>query len=469
MNTLRSMLETYGLRETLGQGYEKLVIDPIRYRKIKTSDSTMQRPISKQTKHLVIGGEPFPGTVCFFTHTYFPNSSGGTERFVYNQAQRILETGGRAFIFAYSVEPRSNYPHLIGGILYREDVYQGIPVIRFRLAKAFFGGTKSISLADMSTWEPFFGWMIHHCLPQIIHFAGLNRVNVMASLCQKYQMPYIVTATDFFPVCHYSTLIDKDGMICPGSVNGARCVTHCSCGRAGDLMERHKNAHRILAGAKAVCVPSDYVAHIFAHEFSGLLLTVIPHGLDRSRQISQQRQGSVRRYMYAGSISEAKGVFLLISAFSDMPRECTLSIFGSGNRFAVSRLKRQIRKNGRVTYYGLASAERLWSAYENSDCVVVPSLVPETYNFVAHEALQSGCVVVAGDIGVFPEMIRNGKNGFLYSGGKAVSVGAALKAAMRFSWEDYHQTHFLSIEEEVSCYHALYHKYAIARGKESVL
>lgn len=462
------MLETYGFRETLGQGYEKLVIDPIRYRKVRTTEPVARQLPSTQPTRPATENHSFSGTVCYFVHAYFPDSSGGTERFVYNQAQYLLKRGGKAFVFVYSAEPRSQYPHMTGDILYREDEHQGVPVIRFRLAKAFYGGTKSIYAGDTAGWEPFFLWMVRRCAPRIVHFAGLNRTNRMAILCQKYKMPYLVTATDFFPVCHYSTLIDRDGMICSGSNGGTRCSIHCACSRAGDMTERHRTAQRILAEAEAVCVPSSYVAQIFEREFSGLTFAVIPHGLDGPRR-APKRWGPVRRYMYAGSISEAKGVFLLASAFFGMPQECTLSIFGSGNRIAVSRLKRLVRQNGRVKYHGLATAAQLRTAYENSDCVVVPSSVPETYNFVAHEALQSGCIVVARNMGIFPEMIQSGKNGFLYSDGGKAALAEALRAAIQFSWRDYRQTHFLSTEEESLSYHNLYCRYSVAHGRKFTL
>lgn len=41
--------------------------------------------------------------------------------------------------------------------------------------------------------------------------------------------------------------------------------------------------------------------------------------------------------------------------------------------------------------------------------------MPETYNFVVREALESGCLVVGSALGAISEVISPERNGFLFS------------------------------------------------------
>jgi glycosyltransferase involved in cell wall biosynthesis len=58
--------------------------------------------------------------------------------------------------------------------------------------------------------------------------------------------------------------------------------------------------------------------------------------------------------------------------------------------------------------------EALPNLLGNADCVIVPSQWPETFGFVAREALALGVPVLAARIGALPEAIVEGGNGFTF-------------------------------------------------------
>lgn len=443
-------LSTFGLSSVLRQGYEKLAVDHRRFSHLHGRDipTVFRPPLAGNT------GAPAPTSIFLVTQGYFPEMHGGTEQFVRHLAAGLQHQGSYVVIFAYSAEKPSCYPQRIGNILYREDRVDGVTVIRFRHQKPPFDLLKD--LGDDGTAESFFSCFLQIYAPQLVHFAHLRFVGGLAGSCVRNGVPYVVTLTDFFPLCHFSTRIDPTGRLCPGCQQGKGCGASCPEQRVRDSDGRYAYAAQILRAAQGVAAPSSYVASVYEREMPGLPISVIPHGVMPISAV--QRQGAVRRFAYVGSISESKGVFRLVKAFASLPDTCRLEIYGGGNRASVTRLRRMLKSNSHMQYAGSIPHEKLGAVYQRTDCVVVPSLVPETYNFVVREGLQSGCLVVGSDLGAIPEAISPGKNGFLFSLDSTDALEDALKQAVGFSWATYQKKQLPTQEGERLCYQQFYLK-----------
>lgn len=123
------------------------------------------------------------------------------------------------------------------------------------------------------------------------------------------------------------------------------------------------------------------------------------------------------------------------------------------------RLGRQSRFLGPVDF---ARKRRLLSA---ANCLLVPSLAPETSSLVAMEALACGTPVVGFKSGALPEIIEHGKTGFLVDNAK--EMAAAINETWRLSAEDCRQaarTRF-SLDRMAQEYFDLYRD-LIMRGKD---
>ena len=80
---------------------------------------------------------------------------------------------------------------------------------------------------------------------------------------------------------------------------------------------------------------------------------------------------------------------------------------------------------------GFSRKRRLLTA---ARCLVVPSIAPETSSLVAMEALACGTPVIAFRVGALPEIVENGRTGFLVSDQR--EMAAAIQSAHRIRPED---------------------------------
>ena len=445
------LLQTYGIKRAIQQGTEKLFFDARRYANIApyTDIKPEDYLYFPTAPKLQVEGL----SIILVVHRFYPEGTGGTEKFTYNLAQELVKSGNRVVVLAYSQMHHSYYDSEIGGVLYKQEVWDNLSVVKFRYKKPPADLLKDAAVTDDII--PFADWCFQQFNPLLLHFTHLSRVSALAEACRKRHKPYLVTVTDFFSVCHFTTLIRKDGQICPASRNGQNCKKYCPTSRT-DTVARHKIYRQLLSGAAAVTAPSQYVCRILQREFVNLNLLAIPHGIDITLPPKTHFKKGCTKFVYAGSLCEAKGIALLITAFKFMPNTCSLDIYGSGSELYVSRLKKLTRHSPNIKFCGNVTRQEISKAFENADCVVVPSQWPETYNFVVREALSCGCLVVASHIGALPEAIIEGENGYTFETGDKDKLLEALQKALHFNFAQYRHVTFPLVEEEAQSYMFLY-------------
>ncbi|GAA3930501.1 glycosyltransferase [Microbacterium soli] len=150
---------------------------------------------------------------------------------------------------------------------------------------------------------------------------------------------------------------------------------------------------------------------------------VIAHGVDLDRfrpPTAAERRDARSRLkldedhrvaLFVGHELDRKGVGLLIDALVDATTVLLLVV--GGYRSAVDRMTRRARANGvqdRVLFVGPQNDLARWFAA--ADMFTMPSAY-ESFGLVYTEALASGLPVIATRVGVAPELIVDGENGYL--------------------------------------------------------
>lgn len=179
-----------------------------------------------------------------------------------------------------------------------------------------------------------------------------------------------------------------------------------------------EKSRRSYEAVDALIVPSAYCKKILVQ--GGMQeekITVLPHFILSTVQHSLSNDGAGdagRSYaLYFGSLSDEKGVNTLADIFGAL--SIPLILCGTAaDGFAL-------RPNPFVTLLAQQSEDALVRLIRGARCVVSASELPETFGLIALEAIAFGKPFFGLKTGAYPEIIEDGKNGFLFDDKQALA------------------------------------------------
>lgn len=141
-------------------------------------------------------------------------------------------------------------------------------------------------------------------------------------------------------------------------------------------------------------------------------------------------------YLYLGRLSSEKGIGTLIDVFIQNPN-LKLKIAGTGP--LEEELKKKVEQSGinNVVFLGFVSGENLYQIIAQARYTMVPSEWYENNPLSIIESLALGTPIIGSRIGGIPELIENGKNGFLHESKNKKSLCEVLLKAEHLIPEEY--------------------------------
>ena len=116
-------------------------------------------------------------------------------------------------------------------------------------------------------------------------------------------------------------------------------------------------------------------------------------------------------------LEHIKGMDMIIPAFAKIHRdfpEIELIIVGDGSlRESMEAEASSLGLSDSVSFAGRQPQDRLQDFYDKIDILLMPSR-SEGFGLTAVEGMARGCVLVAADTGGLPEVVRDGKDGYLH-------------------------------------------------------
>lgn len=131
--------------------------------------------------------------------------------------------------------------------------------------------------------------------------------------------------------------------------------------------------------------------------------------------------------IFAGRLSEEKGLQTLLRAWQDLP-EITLKIAGDGPMRPL--VEEHARKLPNVCYLGNRSRQEILDLLKHAQFLVLPSEWYEGLPLIIIEALACGTPVVASALGSMTELIHDGVNGRFFQAGNSDSLVNCIRSML---------------------------------------
>lgn len=393
--------------------------------------------------------------------SFFPDSIGGTETYVYNLAKELKVFGHDIMVNYVSNFSDKNAPLL----KLRNYSFEDIPV--FVIEKNVYGfKTRDIYFDsfELPSIYYIFKQYLEKTKPDIIHFHFISPHDSIAQMkaAKTLSIPIIFTFHTSGLICSRGDLLFYGKRECDGLLNEKICllcmqkkfgIPHLLAWLWANLPKKLTDKlGSFIANLNATGRPATWlqlpwlvrkriekfkeelalIDHFIALSLWGekLLIknhipkekiTLCRHGINLNINPAVKRHtDNVLHLGYLGRIYYYKGIDLLLNAFRLLPKsyKIELDIYGIANNKADEKyfhyLLRCSRKDSRIKWKGKVTEEEKFQILSQLDALVIPSRWLESGPLVLFESWAAGVPVIGANLGGISESIQNGNNGLLF-------------------------------------------------------
>jgi glycosyltransferase involved in cell wall biosynthesis len=400
--------------------------------------------------------------ILMVVHQFLPRHVAGSEVYTYRLAQALQARGHHVELFF--TEIRTNRPQYE---LTRGE-FDGIPYFEAVHNRSFASFRHTYCDPEM---ERLFGRVLSATAPDVVHLQHLHLHSIgYIDIARRRGLPILFTLHEYMLMCLRDGLLLRPG---PTRCDGPERAACAQCAAAtyaglGDMTGASifpVPLRRLVAKLRPVLglarttteVNGDGRAYLAAVDrrrseiqtaLDAVNLFVAPSqflydrfvaaGMIRPERIihsdygffaeppptSRRKQSGMLRVGYIGTISEFKGVHVIVEAFREIKApgiECR--IYGDLDVFP--NYKRRLLDLGipdAVCYMGRLENERVAAVLADLDLLIVPSLWFENSPLTIHEAFLAGLPVLTSDCGGMAELVEDGRTGLHFRTGDAADL-----------------------------------------------
>lgn len=355
---------------------------------------------------------------------YYPNMVGGAEHSVKLLAEGLKRANQEVAVLTLDGTKKGLVKELINGVCiyraYSKSIYRRrILNDKSHPFDMLLNGINSIFNPQM---RKYIKNVISEFNPDVIHTNNLVSMSYWIwKYSYKRDIPLIHTIRDYW-------LIDPTTRI-NGSNRLFATIHQC-------YMRYYSNEY-----VRMVTAPSESTLSIFSQRqyFRNAAKTCIVNCIDFSQEILMNstdkklnKDDSIVSFLYAGYLSENKGIKYLINELKHT--DCDFSMVFCGDGPLKSELEKYGEVDKRVVVKGKVTKDELNQEYEKNDVLVMPSLWEEPFGRIVIEAAQFAMPSIGSNKGGIPETIAT------LNYGEVVSVehsGEMARCLAKFSNRDY--------------------------------
>jgi len=350
------------------------------------------------------------------SNLYPPDVLGGAEMVVEHIVHGLRAAGHEVVVIA-TVAPRRTVREEVDGVTVHRLSTANLSWVgelpkRSRMLKLFW------HLIDL--WNPVMYRRVRTVLRaeklDVVHTHNLAGFSpAMWAAARAEGLPVVHTTHDHSLTCFRSIRMTRRGRVCE------RQCTGCAL--------RGRWFRRLSETVNAIVTPSRFVLnrHRELGFFSRATSAVIPWGVpppERTPHDSGKADGAPLRFLYIGGLRRYKGIEVVLDAFRRAPDlRASLDIAGAGE---LADACAEAAKDPRIRFHGFVKGEQKAELLTASDVLLLPSLCWETMGLAALEAFSYGVPVLASRTGAVPELVEEGRTGFLLEPGDSAALAQSM-------------------------------------------
>ncbi len=361
--------------------------------------------------------------ILFVCHDFPPYRYAGAQLYAFHLAQELIRLGNDVSVF-YPIN-RSNLNGSNADVYsLLEGQYEGIRVFQVvvddmsedaRLNPQFSFNNEEINRV--------FRGLLREQNFDLVHYHLLFRLgNGLPGVTRAMGIPTVSTLHDYWLLCPMGHMINTYAQVCSGPETPKKCAA-CLAGvpepsapreivnYSQDRIETNRIAHTQI---DRVLAPSQFIAD--THSRYGFPVDDI-HPLGWLPVQTQNRKpvGDKIIFGYCGQIVYRKGLDIFLRGLMEQENNnWELHIYGrSHEEQYFDSILRSADTIPNIHYLGEYTPEDLPRIFSSIDMAVIPSR-RENYPLTLLEALSAKLPVIISNVGGVPEMMTNGKEGFIF-------------------------------------------------------
>lgn len=352
---------------------------------------------------------------------------GGSETYYFGLAD-LLRAHGHEVIF-FSMKDEKNFP-CSEEKYFVENVDFNAPMSKLATAKAAWR-----MLYSREAKKKFEALLLAE-KPDLIHLNIFQSqlTGSIVDVAKKHGIPMVYTAHDLKSVCPNYQMLNH-GAVCEKCLGGKygncakeKCMKDSGAKSLLATMEaRTYRFRKIYKKIDYVITPSRFYREKLKE--SGVFDCEIEYMAnflaDDSLYATAPSEGDY--FLYFGRLSREKGVPTLIKAYATLKTDRKLLVVGTGPVAEQAKeTVKELHLEDRVELPGFKSGEDLKNTVKGARCVILPSEWYENGPYSAMEAMAAGKPIIASRYGGLPELVEEGRTGYIFTPGDAEGLAAAL-------------------------------------------
>ena len=273
------------------------------------------------------------------------------------------------------------------------------------------------------------------CIDQLVTYPVYQFIR----LIQNSGVDYEFYIHDFYCVCPSLKLIDSSDKYCHAETDVIKCQKCISTLFPGtDIKQWRKTFQSFLGNAQEIVTPSENTRELVLKYYPDLSITVGDHQKVDTVRHTFNPEFALRSEIniaFIGALTKEKGSDIIFELLDQIRREelpINIKVIGiTLGKFDY--VKHFLSEDNKLEVTGLYNNDEISTLLSKHkiSLVIIPALWPETYSWIASEAMWSGYPLITYNLGAPADRVKNLDGGWIAEDMNSKSLLQLLKQLLK--------------------------------------